>query len=216
YYESHPNDEIIVTRGDDKRVGTINRELRFPGNGEYVIVPVSLQMKRYRHVPAAELDLLEQECQEEGIKFAGEIKGLVPIREILQKTSEELLIHPIIEDTEKTYAAAVATGVNTKNNDSNTFTEYYRFHEKPCSYWNCPVHYGNLQVFKHPKSLLLGESINHPWVVKKNKLEHLLRFAKLVQKSTFSLMVLDSLTTLSSADTDDDDDNIPSYYDEQQ
>jgi hypothetical protein len=75
YYESHPNDQIIVTRGEDKRVGTINRDLRFPPNSDYVIVPVSLQMKLYRHVPAAELDLLEQECQEEGIKFAAEIKG---------------------------------------------------------------------------------------------------------------------------------------------
>jgi hypothetical protein len=174
-------------------------------------------MKRYFHIPELELELLENESKEEGIIYCGEIKGLVPIREILQKTSEELLLHPIIEDTEKTYAAAVAAGVNTKNNDSDSFTEYYKLYDKkPCSYWNCPIHFGNLQIFKHPKFLLLGESINHPWVVKKNKLAYLLRLAKLVQASTFSIMSLDLLSKLSEVEDYDDNNIIPSYYDEQQ
>jgi hypothetical protein len=216
YYEAHPTQQIVVTRGDDKRVGTINRELRFPANSEYVIVPLSLQMKRYRYVPATELELLEQECKDEGIRFAGQIRGITPIREVLQNTSEEFLLHPIVEDVEKTYAAAVATGVHTKNNDSDTFTEYYRFHEKPCSYWNCPIHFGNLRVFKHPKFLLAGESESHPWVLKRNRLEDLIRFAQLVQATTSSIMTLDSMSKLSELDDDGDDDldddNIPSSY----
>jgi hypothetical protein len=172
YYQAHPTEDIIVNwGGEEERIGIINRDLRFPpDSGDHIVVPVSLQMKRYVHVPAVELELLENECREEGIKFAGEIRGIVPIREILQNSSEELLMHPIIEDTKKTYTAAIANGIINNNNNSggggedpNTFIEYYKLYDKkPCTYWNCPLHFGNLQVFKHPKSLLLGESINHP------------------------------------------------------
>jgi hypothetical protein len=82
----------------------------------------------------------------------------------------------------------------------------------------CPLHFGNLQIFKHPKYLLAGESESHPWVVKRNRLEDLIRFAQLVQATTSSIMTLDSISKLSEIDSDDDDDddNIPSYYDEQQ
>jgi hypothetical protein len=204
YYEAHPNDQIVVTRAD-KSIASIHRQSRFPGNGNYIVVPVSLQIKRYFHIPAVELELLEQECKEEGIIYCGEIKGLVPIREILQTTNEELLLHPVIEDVEKTFSAAVATGVATAKSDSDMFTEFYKFPEKQCLYWDCPKHYGNLQVFKYPKYFLAGETESHPWVVKRNRLEDLIRFAKLVQLTTESLMSLDSISRLSEIDDDSDD-----------
>jgi hypothetical protein len=223
YYEAHPNDPIIFTRGEDKRVATIHRESRFPAHTDHIVIPISLSMKRYApNIPATELEILEQETRDAGDIWAGSINntGVLSggeIRAILSNVNEIQNLHPTIEDTQRTYASAVAAGVAiTKNNDSDMFTEYYKFPEKVCNYWDCPVHNsGELKVFKHSKSLLLRESINHPWVVKKAKLDDLLRRASFVQSVTDSLMSMDRLSTLSAIDDDEFEvaEDLPLYHD---
>src|SRR5687768_6265047 len=64
YYESHPDDPIIATVGEEKRIKIINRDSRIPG--DHIIVPMSLTMKRYFQIPAAEIDILEQEVKDSG------------------------------------------------------------------------------------------------------------------------------------------------------
>lgn len=135
--------------------------------------------------------------------------GLAPVREILQNTSEEFLLHPIVEDKERIYAAIASQQEekDEKEEDVNFYTEYYKFHEKGCNYWNCPIHFGDFRKNPWEKQwVLLDESISHPKVIKMAKLH---KMKKLLDYSTASLMLLEMMGSMNALDN-------PHYYDELQ
>src|ERR687894_764700 len=70
------------------------------------------------------------------------------------------------------------------------YTEYYKFTEKSCTYWNCPIHFGNFKknIPWERRWCLLGEPLSHPKVIKTAKLR---KMKKLVDYSTASLMSLE-------------------------
>jgi hypothetical protein len=223
YYSAHENEPIIFTRGPDNKVFTVNRDNSYPPNTTHVIIPRKLEYRTYRHVPMAEIEILSEECLKENIRFCNEIKSNGPvIREILSNAGEENCLHPaMVEDTQMTYAHAISKGQDDKNNDRDSFTTFYKLNDKDTCYWDCPVcNSGTLQVFKHSKSLLIGESAtSHPWVVRKGKIDDLLRRALFIKNVTDSLISLDNLSKLSEIDDATDDEfevaeDLPLHHDD--
>jgi hypothetical protein len=159
------------------------------------------------------IEILEQEVKEAGDIWAGCINntGVMPggeVRAILENVNEVQNMHPVIEDTEKTYASAAKEG--GEDSDSHNFTEHYKFPEKRCTYWNCPVHFGNFRknIPWEKQWCILGESLSHPKVVRMGKLR---KMKKLVDYSTISLMSLEMMDSMSKLDS-----SAPHYYDKSQ
>jgi hypothetical protein len=219
YYDNqNPHEEIIVVEGAENYIRRMSRDSFFSKGVEYILVPTSLQMKKYRNIPFFDLELLEGEVKAEGATWAGCInnQGTQPggeITAILTNTNELQNLHPIIEDMEKmtTYhASAYASGGGDDTSDS--YTEFYKLHDKPCGWFRCPVHYGNLQVLEKPTWFIAGLPVEgHPAVItlrakklKERKLKHLYKLALINQ---MSMKLLDSVDSASDLDN-------PSYYNE--
>jgi hypothetical protein len=215
YYSEHPQEPVLATVGQDNHITRMDRDSGFPSSAPYIVVPKKITMKRYFQIPADEPAILQQEVQDSGDNnniWAGEIKGLAPIREILQNTSEEFLLHPIVEDSERLMYASASAEEDEVVNDPNTYVEYYRFAKKnggSCGYWNCPLHFGGFKRLPWEKQrVLLGQSLLHPWVLRMAKLRRLKRLTDYNRLLLKSLQVTDSMSAI-------DDDN-PHYYDVQQ
>lgn len=215
YYDrQHPADPIIATTGANQRIIVINRDQRLGSVGDdHIIVPISLTIKKYYNIPASEIEILEQEVRDSGDVWAGSINNSGvsfggEIRAMLQNVGEEQLLHPVTEDTQRTYASAAKD--EEENDDFSTYTEFYTFHEKnggSCNYWNCPIHFGNFRKLPWERQwVLLGVPLSHPKVIKMSKLR---RMKRLVDYNRLLLMSLEVTDSVDAVDK-------PDYYDKMQ
>jgi hypothetical protein len=206
YDKEHPNEPIVVVTGADNHIARMTRDSYFGKDLSYVLVPTSLQMKKYLNIPFIDLELLEAEVKEAGEIWAGCINnsGVQPggeVMAILANTNEVQNLHPIIEDMEKMTTYQASSSAVGDTNNTNSYTEFYKLHDKPCGWFRCPIHYGNLQVLEKPRWFIAGlPAEGHEKVItlrakklKERKLKHLYKLAVL---NHISLKLVDSADVL--------------------
>ena len=186
-------------------------------------MPTQFTAKRFKFASREDLALWEQESSdEEGVIFAGPIAGVVPIREILEKSGEDGLIHPATSDRDEQIRQA--TDSNGLFYSSEKTINYYDYQENftpagPCGHHECGVCYGSLIRFDKPKILIPGYAENAPEVVtarfkyaKKQKLRYLVKLAKLVEISTALSKMTDIMDEADAIDSP----NLDNYYNSSQ
>lgn len=212
YYRENEKQPILTaSSAADRHIISLLRESYFADQGNYVVLPMQLKVKRFQFASSEDLSLWEEESKEEGITFVGSIPGIVPLREILEKTGEDGLLHQASSDRgdEQIREAAVTA--------TTTDYEEHFFPSGPCGHYECGVCYGGLIRFDKPRIFVLGYSENAPEVItirlrdaKTKKLKYMYKLAKLMQISTMLSEITNSMDAIDAIDMPSLDD----YYED--
>ena len=158
YYRENVKEHISTPAGEDGHIIRLSREAYYADQGaDHVVLPTQFTAKRFKFASREDLALWEQESSdEEGVIFAGPIAGVAPIREILEKSGEDGLIHPATSDRDEQIRQA--TDSNGLFYSSEKTINYYYYQENftpagPCGHHECGVCYGSLIRFDKPKIL---------------------------------------------------------------
>jgi hypothetical protein len=209
----------ITPSGQNGQVIELSSETYFAdqqgGAADHIVLPVQLEVRRFRFASNEDLQLLEEESNEEGITFVGSIPNIAPTREILEKTGEDMLIHQATSDRDEQ--------VRQMTDANGTFLAtdpefYYNYIENftpvgPCGHYECGICYGSLNHYDKPQWFYIGLPVDDKRVTelrlrkgKEQKLKHLWKLAKLNHILLMSLEVADSIDVVDSPNLDD-------YYD---
>lgn len=125
-------------------VTILNADRYYPGN--YTILPSAFRTKRSYNVRIKDLEstLKEAAKSEKDITiFVGEIKGIVPVREMLEKTGEISLvhIHYSMNPPSSPSNPITMSQVLDESKDHHTYTELFEFgvENRKCNHWNCSI-----------------------------------------------------------------------------
>lgn len=132
YHRRNQNEQDVVT--------ILSNDRQF--SGDFTILPSVLKTKRHYNVRTKDLELtLKESAAKSGEEkdltiFLGQIKGTVPIREMLQKSGESDSLHP----ARSLNPPKGMMGDLLKGSRDHTYVELFQLKEgKRCNHWNCGI-----------------------------------------------------------------------------
>jgi hypothetical protein len=196
FYRDNPNEPIITPAGEDGHIIQLDRERSYYAaassskDKKYIVVPKLLRARRFKKVSSLDLETWESESNtEEGIIFVGALPAIAIVREIFEATGE--IAHTTTSDRSQALSRLASESPDGSLRIEDEY-QAYNYEDvfkaiHSCGYYDCPICYGDLKIYRRSKLYLLGEPIDSPALIKeakRRKLTKLLKFAKYAQLMT--------------------------------
>jgi len=155
--------EVVTTSGADNHFIVLSKTIDFFKAG-YAILPEKLEVKRYLGIALNDFSQVEVQALEQKAIYAGQIKGVSPLSEIMQSIGESNNLHPVEFDDDLTER------INADLDQDHEFAVVYALPNRPCLAWRCGLHYPTFAMWEKPlKGAYVGLPYNDPCGIKKRK-----------------------------------------------
>lgn len=220
-YSENPERQFFRLSNDTDEVEplkeriTVLHPIRYYEKSDYVLMPVKLTTSRKYDVRIDDLDnLMLEAAKQDNAIFVGEVAGVAPIREMIDKTGDEnnLAMHPF-KSLNPIPAEKMMSAVLERNWPHNSYTEHFapmtdaEGNRRKCNFWNCSVCHGGEEdeqiksALKEVKSSyvlkhMLGLSINNQAAVRYYKAQIVKPYKQMLKM----LKVMDLIDELDALD----------------